>query len=83
MTWLRRAVRSVCSYCGVFMGEREPMSDDRETHGVCPPCAPMVLHMEFGEPLPEGISEEQYRQWEVGARQRIETARDALSQSLG
>jgi lipoate synthase len=27
-----------CCFCGVSMGEKEPLDDDRETSGICEIC---------------------------------------------
>ena len=27
-----------CSFCGLIMGEKEPLDDDRETSGICDTC---------------------------------------------
>ena len=31
-------MRRVCMYCKMLFGFKEPLGDDRETHGVCPEC---------------------------------------------
>ena len=28
----------VCAWCNTQMGEREPLDDKSETHGICKPC---------------------------------------------
>lgn len=29
---------SICAWCKKVMGEKEPLDDKRETHGICPEC---------------------------------------------
>jgi len=31
-------MRRVCYVCGILYGIKEPLEDDRETHGLCPDC---------------------------------------------
>jgi len=33
----------VCSYCGKVFGEKEPLENKEETHGICPECFPEVM----------------------------------------
>ena len=33
----------VCSWCGIPMGEKEPLEDTRITHGICGACGQLVL----------------------------------------
>jgi hypothetical protein len=28
----------VCMFCGMVFGEKEPLYDKRQTHGICAPC---------------------------------------------
>lgn len=28
----------ICSYCNDVFGEKEPLDDKRESHGICPKC---------------------------------------------
>ncbi len=32
-------MRSICSYCRADLGERDPLEDERVTHGMCDDCA--------------------------------------------
>jgi len=31
-------MRQVCYICGILYGIKDPIEDDRETHGLCPDC---------------------------------------------
>lgn len=31
-------MRIICGWCTKFLGEKEPLGDKRETHGICPSC---------------------------------------------
>jgi hypothetical protein len=41
----------ICYYkgCGIFYGEKEPLSDKRKTHGLCPRHFQIVLKQIKGE----------------------------------
>jgi hypothetical protein len=32
----------ICSYCKITIGHKEPLTDHRETHGICKPCMKTV-----------------------------------------
>lgn len=32
-----------CAWCGQTMGRSEPLDDESETHGICPPCGVGVV----------------------------------------
>lgn len=70
MSWLRLAGKRVCAWCGKDMGEAG-FDADGDTHGMCPECKAMHFHEAYGDPLPEGVTEEQFRAWliEVSRRQ--------------
>lgn len=36
-------MRRVCYACGIVFGLKEPLDDDRETHGLCPECLKLEL----------------------------------------
>lgn len=45
-------MRQICYVCGFLYGVKEPIEDDRETHGICPECLPWELQRiekELGE----------------------------------
>ncbi len=31
-------MRQICMDCGILFGIKEPLDDDRETHGLCEEC---------------------------------------------
>ena len=31
-------MRRICAWCGEFKGEKEPLKDTSETHGICKKC---------------------------------------------
>ena len=33
---------SICAWCKVFQGEKEPLLDLSITHGICKPCADKI-----------------------------------------
>lgn len=35
-------MRVICSHCKILFDVKEPISDDRETHGICEICAEWV-----------------------------------------
>jgi hypothetical protein len=43
-----------CAWCGVDMGRKEPLDDDRVTHGLCPPCSKTAFRSAV--PAPGGHS---------------------------
>lgn len=53
-------MRCICSYCETLFDLKEPFEDDRETHGMCPECGPIILgnlERELSEPeccVPDG-----------------------------
>ena len=45
-----------CAWCGEVMGEKKPMNDKSETHGMCPPCfEKQVAHGNPGAVLDETL----------------------------
>jgi len=37
---------SICAWCDKKIGEKEPLNDDRETHGMCNLCA-RIFQLDF------------------------------------
>ena len=31
-------MKAICAWCNADMGDREPLNDQRETHGICLSC---------------------------------------------
>ena len=54
----------VCSWCERFLGDKEPLEDQRVTHSVCELCAQQMLASEEDE-------REQFRQAEPRGRPAI------------
>ncbi len=36
-----------CSYCNIYLGEREPYEDFSLTHGICPDCKASLMNRKF------------------------------------
>jgi len=51
----------ICSYCKATYGEKEPLSDRRETHGICAACLPGVL---------ENLKQETKKYWLLNLDER-------------
>lgn len=65
MPWLRIAIREECSYCKRHLGDKEPLSDDAVSHGICQSCLKFVEYESFGEPLPDGATPEDFQKWKA------------------
>lgn len=75
VSWLRRAEgKKFCAWCGKDLGDAG-FPTEADTHGLCPECKAMTGHDYFGDPLPEGVTEEQFLAWKAEcARRRGEEA---------
>ena len=36
-------MKVICAWCKKSLGEKEPLKDKRETHGICPSCEKKVM----------------------------------------
>lgn len=50
-------MKMICSYCRKHCGEKEPLDDDRISHGMCEDCFDYFVRQKQGLPLDEYLDE--------------------------
>ena len=76
-------MKRICSYCRKDMGEKEPLDDDRVSHGICPDCAKHYRRQLEGLPLHEYLEGFDAPVLIVDADGRIAAANKMASDMMG
>ena len=75
-------MRIRCSYCREYYGEKEPLTDDSTTHGICPECYAYYALQWRGQSLSEFLDGFEFPILALDASERIIAANRRMADLL-
>jgi PAS domain-containing protein len=76
-------VKVLCSYCRKTYGEKEPLGDDRVTHGICSECMSYYGSQWSGESLGQFLDRYEFPVLAINREGRVMAANAAMEAMLG